>query len=46
MSAEDQESFATSAVISGSEPTDASVSALLSEQPGLFVAGQRNTFVR
>jgi hypothetical protein len=46
MSQEDQDMFATSAIISGSPPTDAGVVGLLSDQPGVFVAGQRNTFVR
>lgn len=36
-SAEDQNSFALSALISGAAPTDAAISALLSDQPGLFV---------
>jgi hypothetical protein len=46
MSTDDQDMFAMSAVISGSEPTDSAVVGLLSDQPGLFVAAQRNVFVR
>jgi hypothetical protein len=46
MSDSEQEMFATSAVISGGPPTDAGVVGLLSDQPGLFVAAQRNVFVR
>jgi hypothetical protein len=43
MSDEDQEMFAQSALIAGVAPTDAAVTALLSDNPALFVAGQ-NTF--
>jgi hypothetical protein len=41
MSAEDEDMFATSAVISGAAPTDAGVVGLLGDQPALFVNAQR-----
>ena len=41
-SADDQNSFAISAVISGAPQTDAAISALLSDQPGLFVNNLTN----
>jgi len=41
-SAQDQESFAQSAVISGAAPTDTAISALLSDQPTLFVNQLKN----
>jgi hypothetical protein len=41
MSPEEQEAFATSAVISGATPTDASVTRLLSDFPRFFVDNQR-----
>lgn len=41
MSAEEQDMFAQSAVISGAAPTDSSVVALLAGNPGLFVNAQR-----
>ena len=37
-----EEVFAESAVISGADPTDSSVTALLADSPTLFVAAQRN----
>lgn len=40
--AQDQNSFALSAVISGAQVTDTAISALLSDQPGLFVNNLRS----
>jgi hypothetical protein len=41
LSPQDEESFAESAVISGVAPTDSAVTALLADNPALFVNAQR-----